>query len=109
MRELMTHTAGFTYGSDDRHGVPHPARQTPPLGRAVLHGRSAATAAGAEPPVGRGTYQGDGAAGTWFWVDPQHDLLYIGMIQLLSSSAPPLQKITQALLADAILDPGTTP
>ncbi len=58
-------------------------------------------------PVGRGTYQWDGAAGTWFWADPEHDLLYIGMIQLLSYAAPPLQKITQALLADAILDPGT--
>ncbi|MFF0771606.1 serine hydrolase domain-containing protein [Nonomuraea wenchangensis] len=137
MRELMTHTAGFTYGRDRvrtcgaalqhldgparrRHRTaqrPVPARfpprahlrAAPPPGRAVLHGRSAATAAGAEPPVGRGTYQWDGAAGTWFWVDPQHDLFYIGMIQLLSSSAPPLQKITQALLADAILDPGTTP
>ncbi|MFJ1761282.1 serine hydrolase domain-containing protein [Amycolatopsis sp. NPDC088138] len=55
-------------------------------------------------PVGRGTYQWDGAAGTWFWVDPEHDLLYVGMIQLLSYQAPPLQKITQALLADALLD-----
>ncbi|GAA3529337.1 serine hydrolase domain-containing protein [Amycolatopsis ultiminotia] len=60
------------------------------------------TLAGA--PVGRGTYQWDGAAGTWFWVDPEHDLLYVGMIQLLSYAAPPLQKITQSLLADAILD-----
>jgi CubicO group peptidase (beta-lactamase class C family) len=54
-------------------------------------------------PVGRGTYQWDGAAGTWFWVDPEHDLLYVGMIQLLSYSAPPMQKITQSLLAEAIL------
>lgn len=55
-------------------------------------------------PVGRGTYQWDGAAGTWFWVDPEHDLLYVGMIQLLSYAAPPLQKITQALIAEALLD-----
>ncbi|GAB3569045.1 serine hydrolase domain-containing protein [Amycolatopsis endophytica] len=57
-------------------------------------------------PVGRGTYQWDGAAGTWFWVDPEHDLLYVGMIQLLSYTAPPLQKMTQALLHDALLDHG---
>jgi len=53
--------------------------------------------------VGRGTYEWDGAAGTWFWVDPEHDLLYIGMIQLMSYSGPPMQKITQDLIADAIL------
>ncbi|MCX5561387.1 serine hydrolase [Streptomyces sp. NBC_00038] len=55
-------------------------------------------------PVGRGTYMWDGAAGTWFWADPEHDLIHIGMIQLLSYSAPPLQRITQHLMADAILD-----
>jgi CubicO group peptidase (beta-lactamase class C family) len=55
-------------------------------------------------PVGRGTYEWDGAAGTWFWADPEHDLLYVGMIQLLSYSAPPMQRITQDLLGDAILD-----
>ncbi|KAA9149140.1 beta-lactamase family protein [Amycolatopsis acidicola] len=70
---------------------------------AVFHDPVAAGA-----PVGRGTYQWDGAAGTWFWVDPEHDLLFVGMIQLLSYSAPPLQKITQALLADALLDDGKT-
>ncbi|MGY4929162.1 serine hydrolase domain-containing protein [Streptomyces sp. 900105755] len=58
----------------------------------------------AQLPVGRGTYMWDGAAGTWFWVDPEHDLLYIGLIQLLSHTAPPLQAITQRLMADAILD-----
>jgi CubicO group peptidase (beta-lactamase class C family) len=54
-------------------------------------------------PVGKGTYHWDGAAGTWFWVDPVHDLLYVGMIQLLSESAPPLQKTTQTMMADAII------
>jgi CubicO group peptidase (beta-lactamase class C family) len=54
-------------------------------------------------PVGRGTYHWDGAAGTWFWVDPEHDLLFVGMIQLLSFTAPPLQETTQRLMADAIV------
>ncbi len=36
-----------------------------------------------------------GAAGTWFWVDPANDLLYVGLVQLLSETAPPLQKTTQ--------------
>jgi CubicO group peptidase (beta-lactamase class C family) len=55
-------------------------------------------------PVGEGTYQWDGAAGTWFWIDPKNDLLFVGMIQLLSETAPPLQAMTQKLMAEAILD-----
>lgn len=53
-------------------------------------------------PVGRGTYHWDGAAGTWFWVDPANDLLFVGMIQLLSYSAPPLQESTQRAIGRAI-------
>ena len=54
-------------------------------------------------PVGKGTYHWDGAAGTWFWVDPVNDLLYVALIQLLSETAPPLQKTTQTMMADAII------
>ncbi|HEY3798637.1 MAG TPA: serine hydrolase domain-containing protein [Caulobacteraceae bacterium] len=57
----------------------------------------------AEVPVGVGTYHWDGAAGTWFWVDPEHDLLYVGLIQLLSQSAPPIQKTTQTLMGKAFV------
>ena len=53
-------------------------------------------------PVGAGTYMWDGAAGTWFWVDPENDLFFIGMIQIFSYSAPPLQARTQTLMAGAI-------
>jgi len=55
-------------------------------------------------PVGVGTYMWDGAADTWFWVDPENDLLYVGLTQLLSYSAPGLQEMTQKLIGDAILD-----
>jgi CubicO group peptidase (beta-lactamase class C family) len=54
--------------------------------------------------VGKGTYHWDGAAGTWFWVDPANKLLFVGMIQLLSYAAPPLQETTQNLIACAITD-----
>ena len=54
-------------------------------------------------PVGKGTYHWDGAAGTWFWVDPVNDLLYVGLVQLLSETAPPLQKTTQTMMADALI------
>lgn len=54
-------------------------------------------------PVGKGTYHWDGAAGTWFWVDPENDLLFVGLIQLMSWTAPPLQALTQTLMGDAII------
>ena len=54
-------------------------------------------------PVGEGTYQWDGAAGTWFWVDPVSDLLFVGLIQRLDPDSPPLQLITQRLIAQALL------
>jgi CubicO group peptidase (beta-lactamase class C family) len=55
-------------------------------------------------PVGRGTYQWDGAAGTWFWVDPANQLFYVGMIQLMDpAGGPPTQAMTQRLIAEAIV------
>ncbi len=54
--------------------------------------------------VGRGTYQWDGASGVWFWIDPQNDILFVGMIQrMLQDGMPRLQDITQAMVADAIV------
>lgn len=32
-------------------------------------------------PDGKGTFFWDGAAGTWFWVDPTNDVVFVGMIQ----------------------------
>jgi CubicO group peptidase (beta-lactamase class C family) len=58
----------------------------------------------AQLPVGRGTYMWDGAADTFFWVDPENDLLFVGLTQLLSYSAPALQEATQRLMGDAIMD-----
>ncbi len=39
-------------------------------------------------PFGEGTYYWGGAAGTWFWVDPENDLFFIGMIQLFDQRDP---------------------
>ena len=52
--------------------------------------------------VGRGSYQWDGAAGTWFWIDPENDLLFVGLIQRLDEQSPPCQRITQALIGEAL-------
>jgi CubicO group peptidase (beta-lactamase class C family) len=56
-------------------------------------------------PVGKGTFQWDGAAGTWFWVDPANDVIFVGMIQrfdTLGQTTNP-QQLTQRLMAGAIL------
>ena len=39
-----------------------------------------------DPPMagfsdGKGEFFWDGAAGTWFWVDPTNDVVFVGMIQ----------------------------
>lgn len=53
--------------------------------------------------VGRGTYLWDGAAGTWFWVDPLNDLLFVGLIQRLAVAGMPMvQPMTQRLIAEAL-------
>jgi CubicO group peptidase (beta-lactamase class C family) len=35
----------------------------------------------AQSPVGEGTFWWAGAGGTWFWVDPANDLVFVGMAQ----------------------------
>ncbi len=56
-------------------------------------------------PVGKGTFQWDGAAGTWFWVDPANDLIFVGMIQRFDTLGQTVncQQLTQRLMAGALL------
>jgi len=56
-------------------------------------------------PVGQGTYEWDGAAGTWFWVDWANDVIFVGMIQrfAVTPDATNAQQLTQKLLAAAIM------
>ncbi|MEM6899506.1 MAG: serine hydrolase domain-containing protein [Pseudomonadota bacterium] len=39
-------------------------------------------------PYGEGSYFWGGAAGTWFWIDPENDLYFIGMIQTFDREGP---------------------
>ncbi len=39
---------------------------------------------------GPGTHYWGGAAGTWYWIDPENDLIFIGMIQRFRPGAPPV-------------------
>jgi CubicO group peptidase (beta-lactamase class C family) len=57
-------------------------------------------------PVGKGTYHWDGAAGTWFWVDPTNDLIFVGMIQRMGDTGgDPLGSMARTLTYQALLHP----
>lgn len=62
--------------------------------------------AAAGTPAGKGTYSWGGAAGTWFWVDPENDVVVLGMIQVLGGSGVlRLDEVTQQLIYAALVDP----
>jgi CubicO group peptidase (beta-lactamase class C family) len=56
----------------------------------------------ADDPCGKGTYLWDGAAGTWFWVDPTNDIVFVGMTQAFNILPGDLarQAVYQALLEE---------
>jgi CubicO group peptidase (beta-lactamase class C family) len=57
--------------------------------------------------TGKGTYLWDGAAGTWFWIDPTNDVIFIGMIQrMIGAGMPNAENLSRALVHQALLDPG---
>jgi CubicO group peptidase (beta-lactamase class C family) len=56
--------------------------------------------------VGKGTFLWDGAAGTFFWVDPTNDVVFVGMIQRRGGPGmPPLQQMSRPLTMQALIDP----
>jgi CubicO group peptidase (beta-lactamase class C family) len=57
-------------------------------------------------PDGKGTFFWDGAAGTWFWVDPTNDVVFIAMIQrMLGHDNHTLQYRSHAVVYQALVDP----
>jgi CubicO group peptidase (beta-lactamase class C family) len=58
-------------------------------------------------PDGRGTFFWDGAAGTWFWVDPTNDIVFVAMIQRRTSpDNHGLLYRSHAAVYGALVDPG---
>jgi CubicO group peptidase (beta-lactamase class C family) len=55
---------------------------------------------------GKGSMSWGGAAGTWFWVDPTNDLIFVGMIQRMGDTGgDPLGTIARTLTYQALLHP----
>lgn len=54
--------------------------------------------------LGTGSYLWDGAAGTWFWIDPENRLVFVGMIQRLMAAGgmPQVQNISQRAVAASL-------
>jgi CubicO group peptidase (beta-lactamase class C family) len=60
----------------------------------------------ASMPDGKGTFFWDGAAGTWFWVDPTNDIVFVAMIQrMLSPDNHGLLYRSHAAVYQALVDP----
>ena len=53
--------------------------------------------------AGKGSYLWDGAAGTWFWIDPTNDLVFLGMVQRMMTAPgmPNLEDLSRALVYQA--------
>jgi CubicO group peptidase (beta-lactamase class C family) len=50
--------------------------------------------------IGKGSYLWDGAAGTWFWVDPTNKVVFVGMIQRMAGpGGPNVQGASQRAVA----------
>jgi len=55
---------------------------------------------------GKGTFFWDGAAGTWFFVDPTNDIVFVAMIQHRTSpDNHPLEYRAHAVVDQALVDP----
>jgi CubicO group peptidase (beta-lactamase class C family) len=59
----------------------------------------------ADLPDGKNTFFWDGAASTWFWVDPTNDIVFVGMIQRIGGGKPNMEYSTRPLVYQALVDP----
>ena len=53
--------------------------------------------------ISKGEYYWGGAAGTWFWIDPLEDLVFVGMIQQFGQNRPDVRSLSRRLTYQAIV------
>jgi CubicO group peptidase (beta-lactamase class C family) len=55
---------------------------------------------------GKGSMSWAGAAGTWFWVDPTNDIIFVGMIQRMGDTGgEPLAAMARTFTYQALTHP----
>ena len=61
----------------------------------------------ADLPMGKGTFFWDGAAATWFWVDPANDVVFVGMVQRMGGGPNGfnLEHLSRSVVYQALVDP----
>ena len=60
--------------------------------------------AAAGEPYSKGSFRWGGAAGTWFWIDPVEDFVFVGMIQHRGRAVGDVQGVSRNLAYQAIID-----
>ncbi len=60
-------------------------------------------------PLGKGSYWWWGIAGTWFWIDPTNDIVFIGMIQRRGGApgAANHEELARTIVYKSLVDPKT--
>ena len=63
----------------------------------------------ANTPEGVDSFYWGGAFGTWFWIDPTNDVVFVGMIQNLNGSSPTggspqVRPLSRQLVYQALVD-----
>ena len=95
----LSHEAKVTVGQPNNGVRPFPGRGFG-LDFAVVDDPSAAG-----EPWAQGSYYWGGAAGTWFWIDPQTDLTFVGMIQHRGPAVQEVQGLSRNLVYQAVVGP----
>jgi len=84
------------------------------IGKSVMrqgHGWGYDLAVYNDPPtagevVGKGTFYWEGAAATWFWIDPANDLIFVGMTQrMFGNGQPPMAHFSRPTVYGALTNP----
>ena len=84
------------------------------IGKAVMrpgHGWGYDIAVYNDPPaadeiVGKGTFYWEGAAATWFWIDPANDLVFVGMTQrMFGNGQPAMNHLSRPPIYGALIHP----
>ena len=87
------------------HVNPDPLKTMPPGTGWGMDFQVVTDAAAAGEPVPTGTFSWWGIAGTWFWIDPVKDVVFVGMVQHQNiNTSRAIHALSRSLVYQAIMD-----